>query len=199
MRQNTEYPVHFDSFGFRLGASFYGRSSVNGEINAESPLQSDVDARPHRECLIAGLQRLRGCAGNGVSPWNGSLNSADRMGRAATFQMRCVVQNGLSASITLRAAGAIDADPERRNPWNGSITSGFPDYGARQCQPARRISRQRSATAAARWNMSIGEWQHRAAARSATGRVRPAARSRRLSTPAGTCRRAPALICGIAA
>ena len=111
--QNNDTQVHFD-VRVPAGVSFYGRT-VNGEINAES-LQSDVDAH-----TVNGSIKVSTTGTAMASTVNGSLNLT--MGRGdfpdgASFKT-------VNGTITLRVAGAIDADLNAET-LNGSITSDFP-------------------------------------------------------------------------
>lgn len=110
---NNDTQVHFD-VRVPAGVAFSGRT-VNGEIDAES-LQGDVDTR-----TVNGSIKVSTTGAALATTVNGSLNVT--MGRGdfpegASFKT-------VNGSITLRVAGAIDADLDAET-MNGSITSDFP-------------------------------------------------------------------------
>ena len=110
---NNDTQVHFD-VRIPAGVGFVGHT-VNGEVNAES-LQADVDAH-----TVNGSIKISTTGTALASTVNGSLNVT--MGRGdfpegASFKT-------VNGGITLRVAGAIDADLNAET-LNGSITSDFP-------------------------------------------------------------------------
>jgi DUF4097 and DUF4098 domain-containing protein YvlB len=110
---NNDTQVHFD-VRVPAGVGFTGHT-VNGEIDAES-LQGDVDAH-----TVNGSIKVATTGTAIASTVNGSLNVT--MGRGdfpdgASFKT-------VNGSITLRVAGAIDADLNA-DTLNGDITSDFP-------------------------------------------------------------------------
>jgi len=110
---NNDTQVHFD-VRVPAGVGFIGHN-VNGEIDAES-LQGDVDAH-----TVNGSIKVATTGAATASTVNGSLNVT--MGRGdfpdgGSFKT-------VNGSITLRVAGAIDADLNA-DTLNGDITSDFP-------------------------------------------------------------------------
>ena len=110
---NNDTQVHFD-VRVPAGIGFSGHT-VNGEIDAEA-LQGDVDAR-----TVNGSVKVATTGTAVASTVNGSLNLT--MGRGdfpdgASFKT-------VNGSITLRVAGAIDADLNAET-LNGDIASDFP-------------------------------------------------------------------------
>ncbi len=123
--QNNDTQVHFN-VRVPAGVNFVGRT-VNGEINAEA-LQSDVDTK-----TVNGSIRVVTSGTATAATVNGSLNVT--MGRGdfpdgGSFKT-------VNGGITLRVAGAIDADLDA-NTLNGSITSDFP-ISVRGTTTPRRI------------------------------------------------------------
>jgi len=110
---NNDTQVHFE---VRVPAGIgFNAHTVNGEIDAES-LQGDVDAR-----TVNGSVKVATTGAATANTVNGSLNVT--MGRGdfpegGSFKT-------VNGSITLRVAGAIDADLSAET-LNGDITSDFP-------------------------------------------------------------------------
>lgn len=110
---NNDTQVHFD-VRIPAGIAFTGHT-VNGEINAES-LQGDVDTH-----TVNGSIKVTTTGTAIASTVNGSVNVT--MGRG-DFPEGGYFKT-VNGSITLRVAGAIDADLNAET-LNGSITSEFP-------------------------------------------------------------------------